>query len=148
MQDQLFLYGTLRDRDLFHAVAGRPLAAFRVRAFRLAGYRAAELPLAPFPVLVRSPSRSAPGLAVAGLDRSSLARLIRYEGAGYALAPVKRLGDGSRLMAFLPRVPMEVLDEDWRIETWAADYKPAMLTLLRGLPPAGPVRKRSASRRG
>lgn len=60
MCGDLFLYGTLRDADVFRAATGRPLAAFAVRRFELPGYRAARLAAAPFPVLVPAPAARAP----------------------------------------------------------------------------------------
>lgn len=140
MGDQLFLYGTLRDGDVFGAVTGRPHGAFSPRRLRLAGFRAAQLAAAPFPALVPAPGTGADGLALAGLDAATLARLARYEGPGYRLARLRRLGADS-LLAFLPVGGLEILAEDWRIAEWAAAHKAELLAALRRSRPIRRARK-------
>jgi hypothetical protein len=135
---RLFVYGTLRDPELFHAVAGRPLSAFSPRPLRLAGFRAARLAHAPFPALVRAEGASVAGLVLSGVDRGTLARLVRYEGPAYELRCVREHG---ALFAFVPRSDVELVAEDWRFEEWRRARKPAVLSALRACRPVRRVRQ-------
>jgi len=141
MRHLLFVYGTLRDPDLFRLVVGRPLAVFRPRPFRLAGWRAAKPARAPFPVLTQAPQSHAAGLILAPMDAGSLARLIRYEGPGYALRPLKRLSSHDLLHAFLPLGAPEAHADDWRLEEWTALHKAETLSAIRRNPLLRAARK-------
>lgn len=87
----VFVYGTLLDPAIFARFAGRaPLR--RALPARLAGWRRVMLRGTPYPTLV--PGGENPGGAVAGLllprlAPASFARLAAYEGASYALVPVR-----------------------------------------------------------
>jgi hypothetical protein len=135
---RLFVYGTLRDPELFRAVAGRPLAAFSPRPLRLAGFRSARLAHAPFPALAAAAGASAAGLVLSGVDRGTLARLVRYEGPVYELRCVRERG---ALLAFVPRLDVEIAAEDWRFEEWRRTGKTAMLCALRASRPPRRVRQ-------
>jgi len=134
MRELLFVYGTLRDPDLFRLVTGRPLSTFSPRPFALAGWRVAKLKSAPFPVLARVLEARAPGLVIGPLAPVSIERLKRYEGPEYVLAPLRYLGIGERLAIFLPCVPLEMTGDDWELEAWTAEHKPAALAAIRRNP--------------
>jgi hypothetical protein len=134
MRHLLFVYGTLRDPDLFRLVVGRPLSVFSPRPLRLAGWRAAKLANVPFPVLMQAPQSHAAGLVLGPVDAGSLARLVRYEGPSYALRPLKRLCSQDMLHVFLPLAAPEARADDWRLEEWTALQKAETLSAIRRNP--------------
>ncbi len=84
----LFVYGTLLDPELFRCVTGVTHRAARARPARLSGYRRVHVHDTPYPTLRRAPGSRTEGLILGPLHAAALARLIAYEGASYALAPV------------------------------------------------------------
>jgi hypothetical protein len=83
----LFLYGTLLDPRLFIRFAGRsPLR--RAMAATLPGHRRVMLRGTRYPTLLRGPGLVR-GVLVPRVAPPALTRLAAYEGAGYALAPVR-----------------------------------------------------------
>jgi gamma-glutamylcyclotransferase (GGCT)/AIG2-like uncharacterized protein YtfP len=83
----IFIYGTLLDPRIFARFAGRaPLR--RALPARLAGWRRVGLRGTPYPTLARGPGEVA-GLLLPRLAPAAFARLSAYEGACYALAPVR-----------------------------------------------------------
>ena len=87
----VFVYGTLLDPRIFARFAGRaPLR--RALPARLAGWRRVGLRVGlrgtPYPTLARGAGEVA-GLLLPRLAHSAFARLSAYEGACYALVPVR-----------------------------------------------------------
>jgi hypothetical protein len=87
----VFVYGTLLDPAIFRRFAGRaPLR--RALPARLIGWRRVLLRGTPYPTLVRGGKGAAGevgGLLLPRLAPPSFARLAAYEGASYALVPVR-----------------------------------------------------------
>ncbi|WP_372619439.1 gamma-glutamylcyclotransferase family protein [Falsiroseomonas sp.] len=83
----IFLYGTLLDPRLFARFAGRaPLR--RAMPARLPGFRRVRLRGTPYPTLMRGKGE-VQGLLLPRLPPEALSRLAAYEGASYALLPVR-----------------------------------------------------------
>ncbi|WP_237216545.1 gamma-glutamylcyclotransferase family protein [Falsiroseomonas oryziterrae] len=84
---RIFVYGTLLDPRVFRRHA--ELRWFR-RALpaRLPGHRRVRLRGTPYPTLVEG-AGEVRGLLLPRLPPATLARLARYEGAGYALRPLR-----------------------------------------------------------
>jgi gamma-glutamylcyclotransferase (GGCT)/AIG2-like uncharacterized protein YtfP len=83
----IFVYGTLLDPRVFARFAGRaPLR--RATPARLAGHRRVFLRGTPYPTLVAGPGEVA-GLLLPRLAPAAFRRLSAYEGACYALAPLR-----------------------------------------------------------
>lgn len=83
----VFVYGTLLDPRIFARFVGRaPLR--RALPARLAGWRRVGLRGTPYPTLARGAGEVA-GLLLPRLAPSAFARLSAYEGACYALVPVR-----------------------------------------------------------
>ena len=118
-QTRLFLYGTLRDAELFKIVAGVPLAA---RPARLAGWRQVGCDGGRYPML--SSGGTAEGLVVE-VDPATLTRLDFYEtGFGYrrdAAMVETEAGPAEAQVYFCD--PGEVAgDAPWRLDDWQARF--------------------------
>lgn len=83
----LFVYGTLLDPRVFARFAGRA-ALRRALPAVLPGHRRVVLRGTPYPTLVRQPGQVR-GLLLPRLAPDAFGRLAAYEGASYALAPVR-----------------------------------------------------------
>ncbi|WP_368414047.1 gamma-glutamylcyclotransferase family protein [Falsiroseomonas sp.] len=87
MTAPVFVYGTLLAPRLFARFAGqRPLC--RALPARLTGWRRVVLRGKPYPTLRRGDG-VVDGLLLPRLGPAALARLAAYEGASYALVPVR-----------------------------------------------------------
>lgn len=116
----LFLFGTLRDPELFAVVFGRRQEALVCRPAHLPGQAAMRVEDGDFPVLVARPACRQPGLLVEGLQPGEVARAVFYESSGYRLAPV-RLRVASSLAtarAFLPTGRLPASGVRWRLAPW------------------------------
>ena len=83
----IFTYGTLLAPRVFARFAGRaPLR--RALPARLMGWRRVVLRGTPYPTLVREPGEVR-GLLLPRLAPAAFARLSAYEGASYALMPIR-----------------------------------------------------------
>ena len=103
----VFVYGTLLDPRIFARFAGR--APFR-RALpaRLAGWRRVGLRGTPYPTLIHGPGEVR-GLLLPRLTPAAFTRLAAYEGACYALVPVR---------VATPRGPRRA--RTWMAPSWRA----------------------------
>lgn len=86
----LFVYGSLRDGDIFALVTGRPQSAFRPVAARLPGAEIVHVRGETYPAL-RAGHGAAEGLALTGLDGESWSRLLFFEDTDYDLRAVEVL---------------------------------------------------------
>ncbi|HEV7263523.1 MAG TPA: gamma-glutamylcyclotransferase family protein [Falsiroseomonas sp.] len=83
----MFLYGTLLDSRILARLAGRaPLR--RAMPARLSGFRRVRLGGTPYPTPVRE-AGEVQGLLLPRLGAAAQSRLSAYEGASYALMPVR-----------------------------------------------------------
>lgn len=117
----LFVYGTLRDRELLEVVSGRDALSLGTRPAELPDHAVLRVRDEDYPMLVPRPGARARGLLVDGLDHDALARLCFYEGAHlYALTRCSVVCDGAAVAAeaFFP------LEEDfadagpWHLDAW------------------------------
>ena len=117
----LFFYGTLLDGQALERVIGVRVASSRLPVATLDGYRRAAIHGTPFPMLVPSPGTKVVGRVLMGVDRASLARLIRYEGPFYDLRRLTVVqANGRRIDAsvFMARPGMRASRSDWTLEAW------------------------------
>jgi len=123
----LFVYGTLRDPDLFAAVLGRGVPAGRIHPARAPGFRAVAYPSRTYPALLRSPGVAAVGLLVLGLSPFERDLLDAYEGDEYRRSPIAAmLADEPELHeadAYLPAVTIPADAHDWSLSRWQAEHK-------------------------
>ena len=108
----VFLYGTLLDPRIFARFAGRGALRRGVPA-RLPGHRRVRLRGTPYPTLLASPGDAVAGLLLPRLGAGAFARLAAYEGASYALRPVRVL---------TPRGPRRA--RAWMAPPWRAEPMP------------------------
>lgn len=126
MRDALFLFGSLRDADLFGLVAGRPMADWRVDPAVLVDHRTERAENEAYPVLVGAPGARAEGLLVRGLDAGIIDRISFYETTDYRLEPIEVLVDGVAVAARCYHAT-EILPssgEWWCLDTWRRTGKP------------------------
>jgi len=116
----LFLFGTLRDPDLFAVVFGRPLDAVARAEARLDEHAAVHALGCPYPVVVARPGRAAPGLVVDDLAAAEIERAAFYESTLYELRPVTvATVRGARpARAFFPTAALPASDETWHLPVW------------------------------
>ena len=121
----LFLFGTLRDPELFAVVFGRPLAAVAAAEARLEEHAAVHALGCPYPVVVARPGRAAPGLVVDGLAATEIERAAFYESTLYELRPVLVIAAaGARAArAFFPTAALPASDETWHLPVWQRQAK-------------------------
>jgi gamma-glutamylcyclotransferase (GGCT)/AIG2-like uncharacterized protein YtfP len=130
----LFVYGTLRDDDVFTAVVGRTLAAYGPRPAQAPGYQARVVRGEVYPGLAVAPGRAAPGLVLDGLDQGALARLDRFEGDGYRRRPLDVHVGTARVAAevYLPLDPACLSEITWTLEEWRHTGKARFLNEFPG----------------
>lgn len=116
----LFLFGTLRDPELFAVVFGRRQETLVCRRAHLPGHAAMRVEGGDFPVLVARPACRQTGLLVEGLHPAEVARAVFYESSGYRLAPVRlRLASGTATArAFLPTGRLPASGARWHLAAW------------------------------
>lgn len=126
MRDTLFLFGSLRDAELFERVAGRPMADYRVDPAVLVDHRTERAANEAYPVLVGAPGARAEGLVVRGLHVEIIDRISFYETTDYRLEAIEVLVDGVVVAARCYHAT-EILPssgEWWCLETWRRTGKP------------------------
>ena len=109
----IFIYGTLLAPRVFARFAGRA-ALRRALPARLAGWRRVVLRGTPYPTLARAPGE-VKGLLLPRLAPTAFARLSAYEGASYALVPVRvaTLRGPRRARAWIA-APWRATSQSWR----------------------------------
>ncbi|WP_373352744.1 NUDIX domain-containing protein [Pseudoroseicyclus sp. CXY001] len=121
----LFLYGTLRDAELFSIVAGE--GAGRARPARLPGWAAERVMGVDLPMLVRREGAAAEGLLWEGLDEARRARLDRFELPwGYRLGEALVEVEGGAVPAevYLPPEEQTSTGTPWSLAAWQAGDAP------------------------
>lgn len=118
MSHRLFLYGTLRDPELYAIVAGRPLDG---RPVTLAGHRVAWAQEESFPLILEDPDATAKGLVVE-VDDAAKARMDFYElGFHYTLRPVTP-SDGAEALVYFPDDGLWRVGASWSLSDWQRDF--------------------------
>ncbi len=117
----LIVYGTLLDDDLRAAVLGRRVP---VVPLSLRGWRRVFVRRRSYPTLIPWRSGYVAAARLDGLDDGDWQRLIAYEGAEYALAPVHQ--DGLDAKIFLAAAGL-ASQRAWTLDAWRRRFKPAAL---------------------
>ena len=129
----LFVYGTLRDADLFAAVAGKPLECYHPRRARALNARVVHAAGEPMPLLRRG-GPGITGLLLSGIDRQSWRRILFYESTDYRLATIGlRLLAGKRAFAvvFWPMQSIRSGFRSWNLREWQRASKQRALVAAR-----------------
>jgi hypothetical protein len=126
----LFLFGTLRDPELFSVVFGRRQETLVCRPAHLPGHAAMRVDGGDFPVLVARPACRQPGLLVEGLEPAEVARAVFYESSGYLLAPVcvRVASARATARAFLPTGRLPASPARWRLASWQRRHRRRVVT--------------------
>lgn len=119
----LFLYGTLMDRDVRDLVCGKSLP--HVEPAKLRGYRRVFVAGRTYPMLVPTAFASVDGLVARNVDADSVFRLRIYEGWEYTLDPCQLDTDHGPVQACVFMCPNEVqpANTPWKLETWEMRHK-------------------------
>lgn len=123
--EMLFVYGTLRDRDVLERVLGHSLDELTVVVATAPGYRAAYYPGQVYPALIPAKCQSATGLLLAGLSRVDMERLDAYEGDEYRKGQLRIVANGLSFDA-LVYLPTQVIDPaapNWTFEGWVEKHR-------------------------
>lgn len=141
---RFFFYGTLLDADVQSLVFGRALAESAVCTAVLENVRTAQTRARLYPVLARREGARTAGVLVSGLTDADVARLIYYEGDGYAMREVAvAVGPGPMKDAwtFVPVRRLAALPSNWSLADWQRRLKPreipAIAAMMRAFPGPG-----------
>ena len=134
MKLALFVYGSMRDRDVRAHVLGRTPHAVRAEPAWMPGAATFRVPGESYPWLVPAEGARAPGELLHGLDERCLDRILFFEGDEYAFVEcvVERAGGGRAAAvhfggAGIPQGPAV----EWSLEQWQAREKPRFLSMTR-----------------
>ncbi|MGB5557359.1 MAG: NUDIX domain-containing protein [Paracoccaceae bacterium] len=125
----LFLYGTLRHLPLLRLVMGN-LEHLQISEAVLPDHAVYWVVGESFPVVVKVPGQSAPGLLVQGLNHTDIARLDFYEGAyDYVLQDVEvRVGETLHsTQVYVTGEDRWPIGKPWSLQGWVRDWAPVVL---------------------
>lgn len=129
MPELLFIYGTLRDRELLAGILDRRVHLGAQLEAAAPGFRAVHYGSPVYPALVRAPGSAATGLILTDLSGFEFDLLDAYEGERYRrdLIPVMIGEELHEAFAYLPvsRPAADALD--WSLERWRGEHKPRLL---------------------
>mgnify|MGYP003656171493 CR=1 FL=1 len=113
----LFVYGTLRDREILEGVLGRAVAQD--------GYRTVYYPQRLYPALIGGGEWTRGGL-ISGLGQTDIARLDAFEGAEYRRGEIEVTTEDGTVMAqtYFPAGQIGSDSPRWSFETWTRLHRP------------------------
>ena len=122
--NQLFIYGTLRDREICEAVLSRTVKAndmIEASAPDFAIYKVADVH---YPCLLPETGKVAVGALLTGLSDDDLALLDQFEGVNYTRKPIRIMVDGKDVETQYYQ-PNEALRTDgaWSLAQWQKQGK-------------------------
>ena len=127
---RFFFYGTLMDSSVRRAVLGRSVDRSRLQRAVLPGFRRVFRLGATYPVLIADAGGRVDGILASGLSPHDVARLVKYEGAGYRLSqlPVQRPGGKTTLAClFLPETDTMASSVPWQFDGWRRRFRARFL---------------------
>ena len=131
----IFVFGSMRDRELLEVVLGRRVAEPVYQAATLEGYRLGRVPDERYPLLVRDIDSRVAGEIVDGLSEEDLARVLFFEGDEYELQPcrVTVQGAGYRDVLFCDNFvhATETITASWSLSEWQRVDKPSFLQVAK-----------------
>ena len=125
----LFIYGTLRDREVCEKVLGRAVLADDMTPASAANFAIFKVAHVSYPCLLPVSGATAIGALLSGLSAQDMAILDRFEGVNYTRMPITiRLADGSEVISDYYQ-PNEALQTDgaWDLALWQKEGKQAFL---------------------
>lgn len=128
----IFLYGTLCDKELLETCLGHPLDNMKILNAKLKNYSVYWVKNENFPVIKSNHGSSALGLAIFGLKDCDLERLDFYEGSfGYELRKVNILLENKEILSYNDEHEAYVyfnfdeeteVGKDWSLDEWQLHY--------------------------
>ena len=128
----IFLYGTLCDKELLEICLGHPLNNMKILNAKLKNYSVYWVKNENFPVIKSNHGSSALGLAIFGLKDCDLERLDFYEGSfGYELRKVNILLENKEILSYNNEDEAYVyfnfdeeteVGKDWSLDEWQLHY--------------------------
>jgi len=131
----VFVFGTLRDRDLLSLVCEQPVDALPSAAANLPGFEPRYVRNKVFPVLVAAPSSTAIG-EVIEFDEELLERVIQYETDDFELSEISvRLSQGNEFNCYyFANIGFsDITDRLWTLDEWQLLHKEKWMTIQRSL---------------
>ncbi len=127
----LFVYGTLRDAEVFRFVTGLALESVRPVPALAPGHMALTVHGAVYPVLIRRDGEAAPGLLLSALPADTIAQLDHFEGDGYARASITVTVNGilTPAQVYVGSGPV-VTAQPWTLEAWERQGKARFLAAI------------------
>lgn len=126
----LFIYGTLRDRDVCEKVLGRPVSGDDISPATATNFAIFKVADVSYPCLLPVAGATAIGARLSGLSEQDIAILDRFEGVNYRRVPIAiSLGDGSHVMSEYYQ-PNDALQTDgaWDLALWQQEGKQSFLS--------------------
>ncbi|MBN14540.1 MAG: hypothetical protein CMJ15_04870 [Pelagibacterium sp.] len=121
----LFVYGTLRDREILEGVLGRAVAQDDLAEARAHGYRTVYYPQRLYPALIGGGEWTR-GRLISGLGQTDIARLDAFEGAEYRRGEIEVTTEDGTVMAqtYFPAGQIGPDSPRWSFETWTRLHRP------------------------
>lgn len=124
----LFIYGTLRDKQVREMVLGRPVAASdltKAYAPDFASFKVADVA---YPCLLPTKGQIAEGLLLTGLSDDDIARLDTFEGVNYKRVPLSiMVGDKVQESYYYQPNDSLQTEGEWDLAQWQKHGKAAFL---------------------
>ena len=122
--NQLFIYGTLRDRDICEAVLLRAVAPDDMIAASAPDFAIYKVADVHYPCLLPADGQVAVGALLTGLSDEDLALLDQFEGVNYSRKPIGILVDGKEIETQYYQ-PNKMLRTDgaWSLAQWQKQGK-------------------------
>ena len=124
----LFIYGTLRDRDICEKVLGRHVDNADLSPAIVHNYAAFKVAKVSYPCLLPHQGGRAEGFYFENLTDADLAKLDLFEGVNYTRTPLRIMVDGKQVISayYKPDSNLQT-DGFWTLETWQKQGKAAFL---------------------
>lgn len=125
----LFVFGTLKDPDIFHLVVGQKAQAFTISEAIYPDHAVLREKTEAYPVLAERIGLNAPGLLIRGLDAAQIDRIQFFESIEYELCPMTVMEQGQETDAscFIATELLSCEERPWHIEDWIKADKPQAL---------------------
>ncbi|WP_231471263.1 gamma-glutamylcyclotransferase family protein [Thioalkalivibrio sp. HK1] len=135
MNAPLFIYGSIRDKDVQDLVLGEEAAqALFIEEAWMPDAVLARVPDECYPYLSPRAGERVRGELIHGLDRETLERIVYFEGDEYVLSECiveRRSGEAVPAMYFEGAAIVDGPFQEWSFDTWQAQEKKRFLTMCR-----------------
>ena len=124
----LFIYGTLRDREVCEKVLGRAVSDADLRPAFAQGFATHKVADVSYPCLLPSLGAKAYGFILSNLSDDDIGTLDLFEGVNYRRVPIEVTSGDETIMSEYYR-PNELLQTDgvWDLAIWQKEGKAAFL---------------------